>query len=387
MPLVVVSGALANKPNNGGAAWTRLSWTLGFRQLGWQVFFLEQIANATCVDSSGAPSSFTDSANLDWFQQVTRAFDLADSAALVYAEGSRTWGANYSDLIALAESADLLVNITGHLTLEPLLGKFRRRAYVDLDPGFTQIWQASGTAALGLERHDTFFTVGANIGTDDCSLPTGGIPWRPIRQPVVLDAWPVANSGIPERFTTVASWRGPYGPIEYEGVTLGLKAHEFRKFICLPDLAPGTFELALDIHPAEEKDLALLDQHHWRVVEPKIVARTPDLFRRYVQTSGAECSVAQGVYVETNSGWFSDRTVRYLASGKPALVQDTGFTRELPSGMGLIAFSTLDQAVAGAKHILRQYAEHSRAARVIAEQHFSAATVLGGLLSDIGLAT
>jgi len=387
MPLVVVSGALANKPGNGGAAWTRLSWTLGFRQLGWQVFFLEQIGCSTCVDSAGAPSSFENSANLDWFQQVIREFDLADSAALVYEAGSRTWGVNYSDLIALAESADLLVNVTGHLTLEPLFGRFRRKAYVDLDPGFTQIWQANATAALGLERHDTFFTVGANIGSHDCSIPTGGISWRPIRQPIVLDAWPVSNVGPPERFTTVASWRGPYGPLEHQGVTLGLKAHEFRKFVHLPELAPGTFELALDIHPADEKDLALLDQHQWRVVDPQLVAGTPDLFRRYVQTSGAECSVAQGVYVDTNSGWFSDRTVRYLASGKPALVQDTGFTRELSSGMGLIAFSTLDQAVAGAEHILRNYTEHCRAARVIAEEHFSAATVLGGLLAELGFPT
>jgi hypothetical protein len=153
----------------------------------------------------------------------------------------------------------------------------------------------------------------------------------------------------------------------------------------LPELAPGTFELALDIHPAEDKDLALLEQHHWRVVDPRVVAGTPDLFRRYVQASGAECSVAQGVYVETNSGWFSDRTVRYLASGKPALVQDTGFTRQLPSGMGLVAFSTLEQASAGADRIVRQYAEHSRAARAIAEEHFAAPTVLGRLLDDIGL--
>src|SRR5260370_398932 len=149
MPLAVVSGALANKPSNGGAAWTRLSWTLGFRQLGWQVFFLEQIGHSTCVDSAGAPSSFEDSANLDWFKRVIREFDLADSAALVYEDGSQTWGANYNDLIALAQSADLLVNITGHLTLEPLFGRFRRKAYVDLDPGFTQIWQTSGTGALG----------------------------------------------------------------------------------------------------------------------------------------------------------------------------------------------------------------------------------------------
>src|SRR5216684_2623642 len=311
MPLAVVSGALANKPGNGGAAWTRMSWTLGFRQLGWQVAFLEQITDAACVDAGGAPAAFEDSVNAAYFREVTRRFGLANSAALIYDNGLRILGATFGDLMMLADTADLLVNITGHLTLEPLFRRFKRKVYVDLDPGFTQIWYAGGSDGLHLEGHDVFFTVGENIGTADCPIPTSGIPWRPIRQPIVLDEWPVSScSTEPDRFTTIASWRGPYGPLEYQGKTLGLKVHEFRKLIRLPRLAPGTFELAVDIHPADEDDRSLLNKHGWRVVDPRVVAGTPDLFRRYVQTSAAECSVAQGVYVQTHCGWFSDRTVR-----------------------------------------------------------------------------
>jgi hypothetical protein len=386
MPLVVVAGALANKPGNGGAAWTRLSWTLGFRQLGYAVFFVEQIAQSTCVDSAGVPTAFEDSVNAQFFRDVTGHFGLGDAAALIYDSGERVLGATYAELLDVARAADVLVNISGHLQVQPLFARFNRRVYVDLDPGFTQLWYADDPRTVNLDDHHAFFTVGQNIGTDGCSIPTHGIPWQPIRQPVLLDEWPICHSvAAVDRFTTVASWRGPFAPVEHQGTTLGLKVHEFRKFIDLPRIAPGAFELALDIHPSDGKDLALLRQHGWHIVDPKMVASSPDLFRRYVQTSAAECSVAQGVYVYTRSGWFSDRTARYLASGKPALVQDTGFAGQLAGGRGLIPFSTIDEAAAGAADILRNYARHARAARALAEQHFAAQKVLGDVLARSGL--
>jgi hypothetical protein len=266
------------------------------------------------------------------------------------------------------------------------MSRLRRKAYVDLDPGFTQFWHASGDAGARLDGHDFYFTVGENIGTRSCPIPTGGIRWRPTRQPVVLDHWPVSTEGDRRRFTTVATWRGSYGPVEYGGKIFGLKVHEFRKFIELPERVPHAFELALDIHPAEEKDLDLLDRHGWRLVDPKAAVPDPGAFRRYVQGSGAEFSVAQGVYVETASGWFSDRTVRYLASGKPALVQDTGFGRNYPVGEGLVAFRTPGEAVAGARRIGRDYEEHCRAARALAEEYFDSDIVLGRFVEEAGVA-
>jgi hypothetical protein len=196
---------------------------------------------------------------------------------------------------------------------------------------------------------------------------------------VVLDDWPVANVGF-SGFTTVASWRGAYGRVEHQGTTYGLKAHEFRKLVELPEQVELPFEIALDISDADAGDRQLLQRHGWRLVDPRAAAGTPESFRDYVRGSGAEFSVAQGIYVETCSGWFSDRTTRYLAAGRPALIQDTGFTRTIPAGEGLVPFSTLPQAVAGAKRIAADYAVHCAAARSVAEELFDSDRVLADLL-------
>ena len=386
MTTIMVSGAIANKYRNGGEAWVRLSWALGLKKLGFDVYFVEQIAPASCVDAGGAVTTFDDCVNLAYFKQVVEQFGLSGSAALIYDNGEQVQGMTYAELLDLAEAADLLVNISSHLSLEPLMRRIRRKAYVDLDPGFTQFWHAAGNAGPRLAGHDFYFTVGENIGTPTCRIPTGDIHWRPIRQPVVLEDWPISVEGTPDRFTTVASWRGPYGPVQHGGHTFGLKVHEWRKFVELPERARQGFEIALDIHPADEKDLSLLRRHGWRIVDPKAMAPGPAVFRRYIQTSGAEFSVAQGIYVETLSGWFSDRTIRYLASGKPALVQDTGFSRNYPVGQGLVPFHTLEQAIDGARRIARDYEGHRQAARALAETYFDSDKVLGGLIEEVGLA-
>jgi hypothetical protein len=211
-----------------------------------------------------------------------------------------------------------------------------------------------------------------------------------VRQPVVLDDWPVTEAEEPGRFTTVASWRSSFGPVHFGGRAYGLKLHEFRKFLALPRLVResaerAVFEIALDIHPGDARDRAALEEHGWRLTDPRAAAGDPDAFRRFVQASAAEFSVAQGVYVDTNSGWFSDRTVRYLASGKPALVQETGFSARLPSGTGLVPFRTPDEAAAGAARILQDYEAHCHAARRLAESHFHSDEVLARFVNDAGI--
>jgi hypothetical protein len=386
MTTIIVGGALANKLHNGGEAWVRLSWVRGLQQLGFRVVFVEQIAHAACVDEAGTAVPFAQSANLSYFRQVTERFDLADSAVLIEEESSQIYGCSYGELVDLVTEAELLINVSGHLRLEPLMQRIRHKVFVDIDPGFTQFWHAAGNPGARLAGHDHYFTIGENIGTDECSIPTSGIPWRPTRQPVVLGDWPVVTTPPPIRFTTVASWRGPFGSIDYGGQTYGLKVHEFRKVIDLPQRTPLPFEIALAIHPADDQDRRALLAHGWTLEDPRTVAVDPIAFRRYVRDSGAEFSVAQGVYVETNSGWFSDRTVRYLASGKPVLVQDTGFDRTLPVGDGLLSFRTLDDAVAGAEEIARNYEHHCRAARALAEEYFDSDMVLGRLVAEIGIA-
>jgi hypothetical protein len=362
---IVVAGALANKAASGGEAWVRLSWILGLRRLGVDVVFLEQLA-----PSEGRESS------RDYFASVVAAFGLANRAALIHHDG--TDGAAWDDVCSWCDKAALLINISGHLG-EPLLSRFRRTAFVDIDPGFTQIWHENGT--LEIPPHHVHFTIAENIGRRGCSIPTAGIEWRTTRPPVVLEEWPVASVDN-RRFTSVASWRGSYGRIEHAGRKYGVKLDEFRKVLPLPRRCGQPFELALDIHPDERRDLAALREHGWRLVDPCEVAGDPALFRHYVQSSGAEFSVAQGIYVDTGSGWFSDRTTRYLASGKPALVQETGFNRKIPTGEGLMTFRTLDEAAAGAEAIMADYDRHARAARAIAEEHFDSNKVLTRMLED-----
>jgi hypothetical protein len=184
----------------------------------------------------------------------------------------------------------------------------------------------------------------------------------------------------------VGTWRSPYGRVDLNGEPRGLKHDELRKLIDLPDRAPSLeFEIALDIHPADGADRDRLAAGGWRLVSPEAVA-SPAGFAQFVRGSGAEFSPAQGVYVGSHCGWFSDRTVRYLASGRPALVQDTGFGDALPVGEGLLSFATPEEAVARAQEIAGDYARHAAAARRIAEEWFAHERALAPLLEAAGVA-
>ena len=373
MSTVVVSGALGNKPGQAGEAWVKLSWVRGLQRLGFDVWFVEQLAESLPEGFPAAP----------WFRAVTERSGLAGRAVLLQGDESIV-GPPVEDLLAVAPEADL-VNISGHLTTPRLFAAFRRRVMVDIDPGFTQFWHEEGLEGANVAGHDAYFTIGERIGRADCPIPTAGIDWRPVRQPVVMEDWPVAAVKERDRFTTIATWRGPFGPVEHGGRKYGLKVHEFRKFVELPERSPHPFEIALDYHPADQGDVDALRQHGWLVADPRAVAGDPEAMRAYVQGSGAEFSAAQGMYVDTACGWFSDRSVRYLASGKPVLVQDTGFSEALPVGEGLLAFASLDEAVAGAAEITSRYSEHCAAARELAEEHFESDRVLGPFCERAGI--
>ncbi len=383
-PLAVVAGAVANKPFNGGEAWVRLSWLRGLSRLGWRVAFVEEIVASACVDAKGQTTPAASSVNRRWFDEVMREFQLGQASAL-YCDGEHVAGVSGEEAAHLLHEADLLVNISGNLSSRTLRDACRHRVFVDIDPGFTQIWAASGVDGGRLEGHHAYVTVGANVGSDVCSIPSNGVGWHPVLPPVVLDDWPQASAraggtGADVRFTTVGTWRGPFGPIEWEGRRLGSKVHEFRRFVSLPSRVGRRFDAALAIHPDETADLAALSEHGWRLLDPLRAAGTPSVFRQFVRESSAEFSVAQEMYVATSSGWFSDRSTRYLATGRPVLVQDTGFSSLLPTGKGLVSFSTVDEAAAGAESILDDYDSHAAAARRIAEEYFDSDHVLTAFL-------
>ena len=368
-PLVAVGGALANKPSSGGEAWVRMSWVRGFQRLGLDVVFVEQIGR-----------EHTSAEAIAYFQRTASAFGV--DAALIDEAGETVAGLDGADLAERLADAAALVNISGNVAVPALLRAVRRRVYVDIDPGFTQIWTAQGSDAARLEGHDAYFTVGEDIGTPGCPIPTLGIDWCPLPPPVVLEDWPVVPVPDGAAFTTVATWRNPFGGLYWEGADLPMKHREWRRVIDLPRRVPSkAFEAALHIWPGDHADRDALVEHGWRLRDPVEAAGDHERFRTYVQASAAEFSVANGAYVALRSGWFSDRTVRYLASGRPAVVQDTG--SRYPAREGLLAFSTLDEAVAGAEAITADPAAHRAAARALAEEHFDSDKVLPRVLDAL----
>jgi len=389
MKTIIVSGALANKPLNGGNAWSRLNWILGLKRLGFEVCFVEQISSANCINADGRVVDCAESVNLAYFRAVMERFGLSGGSTLICGEGKEVYGLGIGELVKLARESVLLFNFSGHLTHRELKGRIASKLYYDDDPGFTQFWHAANDGGARLEDHDFYFTVGQNIGETDCVIPTGNIHWRHTRPAVVLDEWrtggPSKSGEGFDRFTTVGAWRGAYAPIQYQGKSYGIKCHEFRKFIELPRRVSAQFEMALNIHPDDHKDLSSLQQNGWRVVDPKQVAGSPDTYRQYVQTSSAEVSAAQGTYVQSNSGWFSDRTACYLASGRPALIQDTGLDGHFPLGEGLLSFHTVEEATEAAQSISADYPRHCRAARSLAEEYLDSDKFIGSLLEEIGI--
>ncbi len=373
----IVSGRFAGTPGQGGATWAVLQYALGLRRLGWEVTLVEPLD-----DSVSGP------AVEEYFGRVCRRFGLAGRAALLVPGARRTMGMPYESVIDAAGRADLLVNLSGVLRDREITGPIPTRLYVDLDPGFTQLWSAVEGLDLGLEGHTHFATVGPGLAEADCTIPTCGRSWIPTLPPVVLPYWPLVESNrepAEASFTTVANWRA-YGSIRHEGVFYGQKAHALRPLMELPRLADERVRLALTVHPDERDDLASLRAGGWVLVDPTQSAGTPDRYRRFVVDSFAELGVAKSGYVEAACGWFSDRSVCYLASGRPVLAQETGFSRYLPTGAGLCAFTTLDEAAEGLRAIRRDYRPHSRAARALARSHFDSDSVLTALLGRVGIA-
>jgi hypothetical protein len=364
-----VAAAIAQRPGYAGHAWAFLQFALGFSELGYEPILIDRL--------SGEASSRE--AEVEWFREVTVSAGLGDRCALLL-DDDATLGLSRDRLRKLIGEAPFVLNIMGFLEDAELREAARTLVFLDVDPGFTQIWQDRNEADL-LGGHDRFVTVGMNIGSPGCSIPTCGRSWITIRPPVVLSQWPVSPSSS-NSFRTVATWRGPYDPIWDGDEKLGLRVHEFRKFIDLPRRVDAPFALALDIDTADEGDARLLRERGWSLLEPKAVAGTMPTYADFVRSSGAEISVAKNIYVDTRSGWFSDRSACFLASGRPVLAQDTGWSAELRSD-GLVPFSTLEEAVDGAQEIQGELAARGKAARFLAEEAFDSKVVLDGLLSEL----
>jgi hypothetical protein len=373
---ILVSGTIAGTPRQGGATWAVLQYLLGFRQLGHTVSFVEPIA----AGSAGVPLAA--SAQAAYFRSVMAQFGFTDHAALFDPATHESVGLPYTTLQGIARRADVLINLSGRLADMELLEPIPIRAYMDLDPVFTQLWHVREGIDMNFAAHTHFVTVGGLVGTAACPIPTGERTWLHALPPVVLSHWPVTKRPVTD-MTTVAHWRS-YGAITVDGTLYGQKVHSFRSYFPLPTRTDERFRIALAIHPDETRDLAALATHGWRLVDPALHVADPTSYQRFIQNSRAEFGIAKHGYVVGHSGWFSDRSACYLASGRPVLAQDTGFPQVLPTGPGLLPFATIDEAAAGVAAISAEYARHARGARAIAEEFLDANRVLPQLLDRLG---
>ena len=376
-----MAGALSQRPYRGGHAWVFLQYLLGLRRLGWDVLFLDQLDPGMGTDSRGGVAPLERSANLRYLREVMERYGLSDRYVLIDKATGAVHGVSRQEALAVTRRSAALINVMGYLDDEELLAAAPKRVFLDIDPGFGQMWRELGLADP-FAGHEAHVTIAENLGRSDCRIPTCGLAWITTPQPVVLEQWP-ADEPPDGPLTSVCAWRGAYGPVEFDGTTYGLRVHEFRRFASLPRMTGASFELALDIDPAEERDLALLADGGWTLADPRVVASAPWTYQDYVRRSRAEFMVAKGMYVQSGSGWFSDRSICYLASGRPVIAQDTGLRDLYPSGEGLHLFSTLEEAAGAVENVLADPIRHSRTARDIAEERFDSDRVLGRLLGRL----
>jgi hypothetical protein len=361
---IVLAGIVARYPY-GGVTWCSLMYLLGLQRLGHQVCYVEDTGE--CVYDPLKNALSTDpSYGTGYIHRALEPFGLGDRWSFVNYDGSYH-GASRDTVKRWCAEADVFINLSGGSWFwRDEYAAIPRKVFVDSDPVFTQLALAKGDEWYVdfFRGFDRLFTFGANIGAPGCDVPTAGFTWHHTWQPVVTELWR-GDTAPGDRFTTVMTWR-----IESFTDVDGNKDREFVRFIDLPARTPARFELAIN------GPQRLLQDHGWQTVDAMGVSRSLWDYRDFIQRSRGEFGVAKHAYVSRRSGWFSDRTECYLAAGRPAVVQDTGWSAHLPNGTGLIAFSTPEEAVEALARVNGDYAAHARAADAIAREHFEAARVL-----------
>jgi hypothetical protein len=387
---IVVLGGMAQMPW-AGVAWQVLHYLEGFRRLGHDVVYIE--------DTGGWPydpdrCSYTNDAGpgARRLEHIMQRSGFGDRWA--YRDASRDgaiWGMSTQRFDAALAEADVLVNLSGMTFLREQHMAAPVRIYLESDPVNMQIAVARGEqpAIDLLAPHTVHFSFGERLGSAACGVPVERFDYIPTRQPVVLDWWPPSED-FPQpppgdvRFTTLANWEQTHRDVEWDGETYTWsKSVEFLKLLEVPRRAGVIFEPALDLD--DQATIAMLKRFGWRVI-PRLrlgpLSRDLDSYREFIAGSTAEFSAAKDQNVRFCTGWFSDRSATYLAAGRPVVVQDTGFDVALPTGEGILAFRTADEAVAAIGEVTSDYARHSRAARDVAEAYFGAEMILARLLEE-----
>jgi hypothetical protein len=367
-----------------GIAWQAMHYVLGLERLGYEAWYIED-GGANPYDPRQNSVVMECDYNVGFVRRMMERYGLGDRWAYWDAINDRYHGLSRERVHALYRESDALINLCGATRLRDEHMACPVRIMVDTDPVYEQIKYAKADAASRgyLDAHTHFFTYGENLGAPDCPVPLSGIPWKPTRPPVVLSEWPV-DERQPDCFTTIATWENKGKNIEFGGDTYVWSKHlNFLRFLDVPRRAGSCFRMAmLPPTPAVEREVTAAG---WQLTDPRPVSAGMDEYRDFVRGSRGEFTVAKDIYVRPNSGWFSDRSVCYLAAGRPVVTMRTGFTKFYPAGRGLFEYDSLEEVAAALEAIDRDYPAHSRAARRVAAEFFDSDAVIGRLMKDAGL--
>lgn len=364
-------------PLGGMMSWT-LQWLVGLKRLGHEVVFVEKSHYAdSCYNPVRRASGDDFSYGLQTTTNLLKRFGLTDGWCYVD-PGGRYHGMSRASIEDRFQSADLYLDLGTQGAWQEEAASSATRVFVDGEPGFTQILMESGNAR---DDFDFYFTNGANIGTPDSEAPNAGKTWHPVFNPVVTSLFQVKPPPPGARYSTVMNWQS-HKPRTYRGRTFGQKDVEFSRFIDLPGRAGIGMELAVS---GTTVPMTEIEAAGWHVRDAQEVTVSHDAYLDYIRNCRGEFSVCKNIFVAMNTGWFSDRSAAYLASGRPVVLQDTGFGRHLPVGEGLFAVRDIDEAAAALAEIESDYAHHSGKAREIACEHLEAETILRRFLQEIGI--
>jgi hypothetical protein len=381
MARIIIGSWMVRYPLGGNLSWT-LQWLVGFQRLGHEVFLVEKSGYPdSCFDPEKGVMSDDCTYGLEVVHTLFARFGLQDSWCYADAQ-QRYHGMTRVDIESKFRSADVFVDMGTHGAWLNEAAHTGVKVFVDLEPGFRQIkMEKSFAGGEAFSGYDYYYTNGANIGTPHSTAPTGGKKWHHLINPVVVNLFPLERARPDAPFTTIMNWQA-HEVVELKGKTYGQKDVEFEKFISLPCLTSAALEIAVAGGNVPEKRLK---DFGWRLRNAHEVTTTYDSYRQYIRDSRGEFSVCKNVFVSTNSGWFSDRSAAYLASGRPVVLQDTGFSEHFPCGSGLFAVRTVEEAAAAIDTICHDYEAQSDAARQIAGRHLDAEIVLARFLNELGL--
>jgi hypothetical protein len=391
-PRILIGVGWAGYPQHAaGVTWAFLNYVLGFQRLGWEVWIVEEIETKKLVwDESETERTPASSVNVRYFNGLCRGFGLEARASL-FIDGECP---NRDDLIRFSKEAQLFINLSGHFKQHDIFAPIPHRVYADLDPGFTQIWAEVYNCNMNFEGHNQFITVGLGYDQPGVDLPRAGKEWIPSLPPICLEEWDPAfvppapnpstlSPALKGIWTTVTHWHG-YAAVEWQGLTFDNKSRTFAEVRDLPRKTKATLGLATDLGPDDE-NYALFTDAGWVLAPAAPFSYDWKDYRAFIAESRGEFCVAKHGYSTVPTGWFSDRTVSYLALGKPVVLQETGWSRVLPSDFGLLPFTTTDEAAAQLDKVEADYTRHSQAALMIAKEYLEARIVLQTLLKKLGV--